>query len=87
MFHVKIEIEQHKSGISLQYKTRDQNKNSDVLFSSDSEKTQFLELFPQKKKLVRTSPILQSKVFSIILLNFFLKWYFDIISCLMTCIF
>lgn len=62
MFHVKIEVEQHKNGISLQYKTRDNNKKSDVLFSSDSEKTQFQELFPQKKKTIENSPIVQSKV-------------------------
>jgi len=62
MFHVKIEVEQHKNGISLQYKTRDYNKKSDALFSSDSEKTQFEELFPQKKKIVENSPIVQSKV-------------------------
>lgn len=62
MFHVKIEIEQHKNGISLQYKTRDSNRKPDVLFSSDSEKTQFQELFPQKGKTVKTPPNIQPKV-------------------------
>lgn len=62
MFHVKIEIEQHKNGISLQYKTRDSSKKPDVLFSSDSEKTQFQELFPQRSKTVKTLPVIQPKV-------------------------
>lgn len=63
MFHVKIEIEQHKNGISLQYKTRNNSRNPDVLFSSDGEKTQFLDLFPQKSKINRTpQPVLQSNV-------------------------
>lgn len=62
MFHVKIEIEQHKSGISLQYKTRDNNRKPDVLFSSNSEKTQFQDLFPQKSKTLKTQPTIQPKV-------------------------
>lgn len=62
MFHVKIEIEQYKNGISLQYKTRDSSRKPDVLFSSDSEKTQFQELFPQRSKIVKTSPVSQPKV-------------------------
>jgi len=61
MFHVKIEIEQHKNRVSLQYKTRDNSRNPDVLFSSESEKTQFLNLFPQKNKIIR-SPVVQPKV-------------------------
>lgn len=61
-FHVKIEIEQHKNGISLQYKTRDNSRNPDVLFSTDIEKTQFLDLFPQKSKTIRTSPDFQPNV-------------------------
>lgn len=62
MFHVKIEIEQHKNGISLQYKTRDNSRNPDVLFSTDIEKTQFLDLFPQKRKTIKTSPDFQPNV-------------------------
>lgn len=62
MFHVKIEIEQHKNGISLQYKTRDNNRKPDILFSSNSEKTQFQDLFPQKSKTVKAQPTIQPKV-------------------------
>jgi len=61
MFHVKIEIEQHKNRISLQYKTRDNSRSPDVLFSSESEKTQFLDLFPQRSKKIK-SPVVQPKV-------------------------
>ncbi|VVC36782.1 Hypothetical protein CINCED_3A000994 [Cinara cedri] len=57
-FHVKIEIEQHKNGISLQQKSRDFNKKPDVLFSTECEKTQFYDLFPQNCK---TSPIIEPK--------------------------
>jgi len=67
MFHVKIEIEQHKSGISLQYKSKDNTKQPDILFLSDNEKSQFLELFPRKNKIIRTPPIFQPKV---LLFNF-----------------
>jgi len=59
MFHVKIEIEQHKNRVSLQYKSRNSSRSPDILFSSENEKTQFLDLFPQKNK---TPPIIQSKV-------------------------
>lgn len=62
MFHVKIEIEQHKNRISLQYKTRDKSRSPDVLFSSESEKTQFFDLFPHRNKTIRTPPVIQSKV-------------------------
>lgn len=59
MFHVKIEIEQHKNGISLQYKTRNNSRKPDVLFSSDIEKSQFQDLFPQKSKTIETPSIIQ----------------------------
>lgn len=62
MFHVKIEIEQHKNGISLQYKTRDNSKKPDVLFSTENEKTQFQSLFPMRSKTARTSQIVQPNV-------------------------
>ncbi|XP_050532140.1 cyclin-G-associated kinase [Daktulosphaira vitifoliae] len=51
MFHVKIEIEQHKNGISTQYKMRDNNRKINVLFSTENEKAQFLELFPHSNEL------------------------------------
>lgn len=56
MFHVKIELEQHKNGISLQYKSRDHSRKPDVLFSTDSEKNQFQDLFPPRSKTIRTPP-------------------------------
>lgn len=62
MFHVKIEIEQHKNGISLQYKTRDNSRKPDVLFSTENEKTQFQNLFPMRSKTARAPPIVQPKV-------------------------
>lgn len=62
MFHVKIEMEQHKNGISLQYKTRDNSKKPDLLFSTSIENTQFQELFPQGSKKNKTSPLVQPKV-------------------------
>lgn len=70
MFHVKIEVEQHKNGISLQYKTRDVSRKPDVLFSSENEKTQFQELFPLKSKTIKTLPVVQQKV----LHNFQCPW-------------
>jgi hypothetical protein len=62
MFHVKIEIEQHKNGISLQYKTRDSSRKPDALFSTENEKIQFQNLFPIKSKIVKTSSIAPLKV-------------------------
>ncbi|XP_050429308.1 cyclin-G-associated kinase isoform X2 [Adelges cooleyi] len=49
MFHVRVEIEQHKNGISMQYRTRDNKIIPDALFSTDNEKAQFFDLFPQRK--------------------------------------
>jgi len=62
MFHVKIEMEQHKNGISLQCKTRDNSKKPDLLFSTSIENTQFQDLFPQRNKKTKTSPVVQPKV-------------------------
>lgn len=62
MFHVKIEMEQHKNGISLQCKTRDNSKKPDLLFSTSIENTQFQDLFPQRNKKTKTSPVIQPKV-------------------------
>lgn len=62
MFHIKIEIEQHKNGISLQHKTRDNSKKPDILFSSDNEKAQFQEIFPHKDKTIGMPPVIQPKV-------------------------
>lgn len=62
MFHVKIEIEQHKNGISLQYKTRDNSRKPDALFSTENEKIQFQNLFPIKSKIIKTPPIVPRKV-------------------------
>ncbi|CAI6348087.1 unnamed protein product [Macrosiphum euphorbiae] len=61
MFHVKIEMEQHKNGISLQCKTRDNSKKPDLLFSTSIENTQFQDLFPQRNKNIKTSPVVQPK--------------------------
>lgn len=60
MFHVKIEIEQHKNGISLQHKTRNYSRKPDALFSSDNEKTQFQDLFPKRSKIIEAPTIVQS---------------------------
>lgn len=62
LFHVKIEIEQHKNGISLQHKIKDYSRKPDVLFSTECEKTQFFDLFPQRSKTIKTPPIVQPKV-------------------------
>lgn len=59
MFHVKIEIEQHKNGISLQYKTRNNIRKPDDLFSSDIEKSQFQDLFPRISKTIESPSIEQ----------------------------
>lgn len=56
MFHVKIEVEQRKNEISLQYKFRNHSRKPDVLFSTDSEKIQFQDLFPPRSKTIRTAP-------------------------------
>lgn len=62
MFHVKIEVEQHKNGISMQYKTKDNSRKPDVLFSTDTEKTQFQDLFPQKSKTIKAPAVDRPKV-------------------------
>lgn len=65
MFHVKIEVEQHKNGISMQYKTKDNSRKPDVLFSTDIEKTQFQELFPQRSKTIKAPSVIHPKVLTI----------------------
>lgn len=79
MFHVRIEIEQHQNGISTQYKTRDYNRKIDVLFSTENEKAQFLDLFQRGFKPSKpiTNHVLPSQVKNLNFhKNFVLYWLY-----------